>query len=86
MLFQFHHPGETPPTLAGLAAIWGFAPEEADAGYGVVPVDLAARIFVIRVTAEGARRIAARLAAGGDWHPATGLFGDPAQGSTGGPT
>lgn len=80
MLFQFHASGDQPPSLAMVEAQWGLEAGDADTEYGVVLVDLQARIFVIRVTEGGARRIAARMAAGGDLHPATGLFGDPAQG------
>jgi len=78
-MFQFHHPGATPPTLAEAADAWGLEPGEVDAGYGVIPVDLSAGIYVIRVTPAGAASLAARLPGMTGLHPATGLFGDPPQ-------
>ena len=59
-MFQFPWPGPAPST-AQVADRFGLGPAELDAAYGVVLVDPAAALYVVRVDVGAAARVRAAL-------------------------
>jgi hypothetical protein len=74
-MLQFHHAGAA-PSLAEAGALFGLAPDELDAAFGVVATDAAAGLFTVLVADAAAPRVQAALA-GRPAHPGEGLFGNP---------
>ena len=77
LMFQFHHPGATPPSIEEVRQEWRLSPSDLDAGYGVVAVDPQSGLYVVLVRPEAAERLRQELAARGPQDPAVGLFGNP---------
>lgn len=78
VLVQIHLPASpgTPtgtPTLAAAARKLGVAASKLDSGYGVVPVDLAAGLYAVKLDKSEAKNAAERLGEGGP----EGIYSDP---------
>lgn len=75
LMLQVHHEGG-PPTLAQVRSRFGLAAGDVDEGYGVVPTDRTAGLYVVLIKPETASKVEAALSRERR-HPAEGIFGNP---------
>lgn len=74
VLVQIHLPASAgTPTLAAAARKLGVPAAKLDSGYGLVPVDLAAGLYAVKLDKSEARGAAERLGKGGP----EGIYSDP---------
>ncbi|WP_086618962.1 hypothetical protein [Erythrobacter tepidarius] len=75
VMLQFRHRGMA-PGLDEVAALFGLAPGEIDATFGVIATDPAEGLYTVRIDVRGADRVRAALAQR-PADPAEGLFANP---------